>query len=57
MIALPAALIPGTDVVAAHSEVGFVARHAMVTKVRGRFGEVGGTFTIGEDTVSPMERA
>lgn len=30
----------------AHSQVGFVARHAMVTKVRGSFNEVTGTATI-----------
>jgi polyisoprenoid-binding protein YceI len=31
-----------------HTEVGFVARHAMVTKVRGRFTDVEGTLTFGE---------
>jgi len=31
-----------------HTRIGFVARHAMVTKVRGRFSEVEGTLTIGE---------
>jgi polyisoprenoid-binding protein YceI len=46
---LPASLVPGTYAIdPAHSEVGFVARHAMVTKVRGRFAEVEGTLTIGE---------
>jgi polyisoprenoid-binding protein YceI len=35
---------------AAHSRFGFVARHAMVTKVRGQFNEFTGTATIdGED--------
>jgi polyisoprenoid-binding protein YceI len=29
-----------------HSRIGFVARHAMVTKVRGNFNEFAGTFTI-----------
>jgi polyisoprenoid-binding protein YceI len=29
-----------------HSRVGFVARHAMVTKVRGGFNDFAGTFTI-----------
>ncbi|MFN8107502.1 MAG: YceI family protein [Nocardioidaceae bacterium] len=29
-----------------HSSVGFVARHAMVTKVRGNFNDVSSTFTI-----------
>src|SRR3954447_7616388 len=30
----------------AHSRIGFVARHAMVTKVRGSFNEFEGTTTI-----------
>lgn len=35
---------------AAHTRLGFVARHAMVTKVRGAFNEIAGTATIdGED--------
>jgi polyisoprenoid-binding protein YceI len=29
-----------------HSRVGFVARHAMVTKVRGGFNDFAGTFTV-----------
>jgi polyisoprenoid-binding protein YceI len=29
-----------------HSRIGFVARHAMVTKVRGGFNDFAGTFTI-----------
>jgi len=33
----------------AHSRVGFVARHAMVTKVRGQFREVDGHITIDAD--------
>ena len=32
-----------------HSEVGFVARHLMVTKVRGSFAEVTGTVQVAED--------
>jgi polyisoprenoid-binding protein YceI len=32
-----------------HSEVGFVARHLMVTKVRGSFTEVTGTVEVAED--------
>lgn len=31
-----------------HSHMGFVARHAMVTKVRGSFSDVEGTVTVGE---------
>ena len=33
----------------AHSRVGFTARHAMVTKVRGSFGEFSGTAHIDDD--------
>jgi polyisoprenoid-binding protein YceI len=35
----------------AHTVVGAVARHLMVTKVRGYFKEVSGTITVGEDPV------
>src|SRR5215472_540089 len=35
----------------AHTEVGFVARHLIGTKVRGRFTDVQGTFTVAEDPV------
>jgi polyisoprenoid-binding protein YceI len=39
----------GTYVVdPAHTEVGFIARHLIGTKVRGRFTEVSGTFTVAE---------
>jgi polyisoprenoid-binding protein YceI len=42
-------LTPGTWTVdPTHTEVGFVARHLMVAKVRGRFAEVAGTVTAGE---------
>ncbi|MFP4310408.1 MAG: YceI family protein [Nitriliruptoraceae bacterium] len=37
---------------AAHSTLGFVARHAMVTKVRGAFNEFTGTFTVDADDPS-----
>ena len=41
---------PGTWTIdASHSSIGFVARHLMVTKVRGVFGEVEGTITIADD--------
>ena len=33
----------------AHTRIGFTARHAMVTKVRGTFGEFRGNATIDED--------
>ena len=36
-----------------HSRLGFVARHAMVTKVRGSFGEFEGTAHV--DTVNPAD--
>ncbi|MCF4006928.1 YceI family protein [Corynebacterium uropygiale] len=40
---------------AAHSEVGFVVRHAMVTKVRGHFSDVSAQITInGEDLSSAV---
>lgn len=32
-----------------HTQLGFVARHAMVTKVRGRFSDFEGTATTGEN--------
>ena len=32
-----------------HSEVGFIARHLMVTKVRGSFTDVSGTVEVAED--------
>ncbi|WP_329072252.1 YceI family protein [Amycolatopsis sp. NBC_01480] len=36
----------------AHSRIGFVARHAMVTKVRGSFNEFDGSFTVDGDEPS-----
>lgn len=33
----------------AHSELGFVARHAVVTKVRGKFLEFAGSFTVADN--------
>ena len=41
---------PGTFVIdPAHTTVGFVARHLMVSKVRGKFSQVTGEITIAED--------
>jgi polyisoprenoid-binding protein YceI len=37
---------------ATHTTVGFVARHLMVSKVRGSFGEVSGSIVIGEDPLA-----
>jgi len=49
---IPAA---GTYVLdAAHKRVGFVARHLMVSKVRGQFAEATATITVGED---PLQSA
>ncbi len=43
-------LTPGAwNVDGAHSTIGFVARHLMISKVRGRFGSYTGTLTIAED--------
>ena len=36
----------------AHTEVGFVARHLMVSKVRGRFADVAGTVEVPEDVTA-----
>jgi polyisoprenoid-binding protein YceI len=44
------ALTPGTwNVDPAHSTVGFVARHLMITKVRGRFTDFSGSLEIAAD--------
>lgn len=41
---------PGTYVLdPTHTRIGFVARHLMVTKVRGHFGEFSGSITVAED--------
>jgi polyisoprenoid-binding protein YceI len=51
-------LTPGVWAVdASHSTVGFVARHLMVSKVRGRFGSFTGTVTIGEDPLASKVEA
>jgi len=45
--------LPGTFVIdPAHTTVGFVARHLMVSKARGSFGDITGEITIGEN---PLE--
>jgi polyisoprenoid-binding protein YceI len=44
------ALTPGTwNVDTAHSTVGFVARHLMITKVRGRFTDFSGSLEVAAD--------
>ncbi|MDH2425724.1 YceI family protein [Sphaerisporangium sp. TRM90804] len=41
---------PGTfDLDASHTRIGFVAKHMMVTKVRGHFGEFTGSITLAEN--------
>src|SRR4051794_2304739 len=40
-----------------HSEVGFVVRHMMVSKVKGRFSTVEGTITVAEDVLSSTVEA
>jgi polyisoprenoid-binding protein YceI len=52
------ALTPGTwNVDPAHSTVGFVARHLMITKVRGRFTDFSGVIEIAGDPLQSMVRA
>jgi polyisoprenoid-binding protein YceI len=44
---------PGTfDIDASHTRVGFMARHLMVSKVRGSFTDVAGQITVGEDPLT-----
>src|SRR5690606_20278432 len=44
---------PGTVALdTAHTRIGFFARHLMVSKVRGHFGEVSGTITVTEDPLA-----
>ena len=40
----------------AHTDVGFVARHLVGTKVRGRFTDVEGTFTVADTTPGSAQR-
>jgi len=50
---LPAGLTAGIwNIDPNHSSVGFVARHLMVTKVRGSFTKFNGTITVADDVVS-----
>ena len=41
----------------AHTEVGFISRHLVGTKVRGRFSEAQGTFTVAENPEESSLRA
>ena len=54
-VQLPAA---GTYVLdPTHTRIGFIARHLMVTKVRGNFGEFDGSITIAEDPAKSTAQA
>ena len=54
-VQLPA---PGTYVLdPIHTRIGFIARHLMVTKVRGNFGEFDGSITIAEDPARSTAQA
>ena len=56
--AIPSVLAAGTwDVDPSHSSVAFVARHLMVTKVRGSFAGFSGTLTIADDPVQSTVEA
>ncbi|WP_435199080.1 YceI family protein [Janibacter sp. GS2] len=51
-------LAAGTYVIdPSHTEVGFVARHAMVTKVRGYFRDLEGTITVADDAAASSATA
>ncbi len=52
------ALTPGTWTIdPSHSSVGFVARHLMVSKVRGEFRSFSGALTIAEDRLASSVQA
>lgn len=51
-------LTPGVwNIDSAHTTVGFVARHLVVAKVRGRFGAVTGALTIADDKLASTVNA
>jgi polyisoprenoid-binding protein YceI len=51
-------LTPGNWTVdVSHSNISFVARHLMVTKVRGRFSDFTGTITVGDDPLQSKVEA
>lgn len=49
--AVPATATGAYDIDPSHSNLGFVARHAMVTKVRGNFSDISGSLTL--DVANP----
>ncbi|MEI8238729.1 MAG: YceI family protein [Actinomycetota bacterium] len=51
-------LTPGVwSIDASHTNIGFTARHLVVSKVRGRFAEFDGTITIAEDRLQSKVEA
>jgi polyisoprenoid-binding protein YceI len=51
-------LTPGTwNLDPSHTTVGFVGRHLMITKVRGRFSAVAGSVTVAEDRLASKVEA
>jgi len=53
-----AGLTTGTWTIdSSHTEVGFVVRHMMVSKVKGRFSKVEGTITVAENVLESSVRA
>jgi polyisoprenoid-binding protein YceI len=51
-------LTPGVwNVDASHSTIGFVARHLMVSKVRGHFAKFDGTITVADDPLQSSVQA
>jgi polyisoprenoid-binding protein YceI len=53
MTALPDGLTQGTWALdASHTNAGFTVRHAGISKVRGHFADVSGSFVVGEDLES-----
>ena len=52
---LPATLTGSYTIDQSHSRIGFVARHAMVTKVRGSFNEFEGTGYFDPENASNIE--
>ena len=48
-VVIPAELTGDYALDPTHTRIGFVARHAMIIKVRGSFGDVSGTVVVAED--------
>jgi polyisoprenoid-binding protein YceI len=54
---LPGYMAGTWDIDPVHSEVSFLVRHMVVSKVRGRFNEFGGTIVTGEDPLASSVQA